>query len=343
VAAIEAKKITYGFMGLVVGVAVSLGLAAIVGIYTELGPKGLAAAIVEGLIDARSWRAALPYFIPIAASAIGLAVSYRAAFITIGAEGQVILGAASAFWLLYYVFDGQGASLAVSLALVFAGLVGMAYSLIVAALRVFVGVNEILSSLMLNYVAIGIVNYLVAGPWQQGGYTRTAVLPESQSISLGIGVTLVLFIGILLEFFIIYTKYGVAIDAVRYARRAAQTYGVSISSTILLVSAIQGFAAGVGGAAMLLVVLRQLRSIGLQGWGYGYMGILAAWLGGLHPIGALAASMLISILYSLRSMLQLYGISDSLVLALEAILVLSMLAFTTLALRQGGGVKHGKY
>jgi ABC-type uncharacterized transport system permease subunit len=332
----EIKKIIYGVVGLVIGILVSLSLAGIIGAYTELGAKGLATAIVKGFADTRSWRAALPYFIPIAASAIGLAVAYRAAFITIGAEGQVILGAASAFWLLYYVFEGHGASLAVSLALVLAGLVGVAYSLVVAALRIFIGVNEILSSLMLNYVAIGIVNYLVAGPWQQGGYTRTAMLPRAQSLSLGVGVALVLFIGVLLELFIVYTKYGVAIDAVKHARRAAQTYGVSISSTILLVSAIQGFVAGMGGAAMLLVVLRQLRSIGLQGWGYGYMGILAAWLGGLHPIGALAASLLISLLYSLRSMLQLYGIGDSLVLALEAILVLSMLAFTTLALRRGG-------
>ena len=246
-----------------------------------------------------------------------------------------MLGAVTAYWLLYYVI-GHGGVTAITAAILAAGLAGALYGVLVGSLRVWLGVNEILSSLMLNYIAIGIVNYLVAGPWQQGGYTRTAPLPTSMSIGLSVAVLIVTIAGLFLELFVVFSKYGIAIDSIRLARRAAQTYGVSIASTIIIVALVQGFIAGIGGGVLLVQLLRQLRSVGLGGWGYGYMGILAAWLGGLRPLAALAASLLIAVLYSMRSTLQLYGVSDSFVLALESIIVLSVLLFTTLSMKRGG-------
>lgn len=328
------RTLIYGLLGLVLGLLFSILVAMILGAFTSLGSIGFTRILLSSFTSKDTWISALPYFVPIAASASSLALAYRAGFITIGAEGQIMLGAVAAYWILYYVI-GHGGIAAISASILAAGLVGMVYGGLVGGLRVGLGVNEILSSLMLNYVAIGIINYLVAGPWQQGGYTRTAPLLPGMSISLITAVTTIVVLGVLLELFLIFTKYGIAIDSVRLARRAAQTYGISVSLTLLLVSLIQGFVAGIGGGILLLQLLQQLRSVGLGGWGYGYMGILAAWLGGLRPLGALAASLLIALLYSMRSMLQLYGISDSFVLALEAIIVLSVLAFTTLAMRRG--------
>ncbi len=328
------RVIIYGVAGLVLGLLFSLLAAMILGVFTSLGPIGFVRTLLSNLVSRDAWASALPYFVPIAASASSLALAYRAGFITIGAEGQVMLGAVTAYWVMYYVI-GHSGIVAIGASLLAAGIAGLIYGGLVGALRVWLGVNEILSSLMLNYVAIGIINYLVAGPWQQGGYTRTAPLLPGMSISLATAVIIVIVLGALLELFLVLTKYGIAIDSVRLARKAAQTYGISVSRTLLMVSLIQGLVAGTGGGILLLQLLRQLRSVGLGGWGYGYMGILAAWLGGLRPIGALAASLLIALLYSMRSMLQLYGVSDSFVLALEAIIVLSVLAFTTLAMRRG--------
>ena len=328
------RGLIYGAIGLVLGLLFSVLVSMVLGAFTSLGALGFSKILLSSLLSKDTWISALPYFVPIAASASSLALAYRAGFITIGAEGQVMLGAVAAYWLLYYVI-GHGGVTAIIAAILFAGLVGALYGGLVGGLRVGLGVNEILSSLMLNYIAIGIVNYLVAGPWQQGGYTRTAPLPPSMSIGLSAAVFIVIIAGLLLELFIVFTKYGVAIDSVRLARKAAQTYGIGIASTIIIVALIQGFVAGIGGGVLLLQLLRQLRSVGLGGSGYGYMGILAAWLGGLRPLGALAASLLIAVLYSMRSILQLYGVSDSFVLALEAIIVLSVLAFTTLSMSHG--------
>ena len=332
---IKLRGLIYGAIGLVLGLLFSVLVSMTLGTFTSLGGLGFAKILLSNLLSKDTWISALPYFVPIAASASSLALAYRAGFITIGAEGQVMLGAVTAYWLLYYVI-GHGGVTAITAAILAAGLAGALYGGLVGSLRVWLGVNEILSSLMLNYIAIGIVNYLVAGPWQQGGYTRTAPLPTSMSICLSVAVLIVTIAGLFLELFVVFSKYGIAIDSIRLARRAAQTYGVSIASTIIIVALVQGFIAGIGGGVLLVQLLRQLRSVGLGGWGYGYMGILAAWLGGLRPLAALAASLLIAVLYSMRSTLQLYGVSDSFVLALESIIVLSVLLFTTLSMKRGG-------
>ncbi len=262
---IKLRGLLYGAIGLVLGLLFSVLVSMTLGTFTSLGGLGFAKILLSNLLSKDTWISALPYFVPIAASASSLALAYRAGFITIGAEGQVMLGAVTAYWLLYYVI-GHGGVTAITAAILAAGLAGALYGGLVGSLRVWLGVNEILSSLMLNYIAIGIVNYLVAGPWQQGGYTRTAPLPTSMSIGLSVAVLIVTIAGLFLELFVVFSKYGIAIDSIRLARRAAQTYGVSIASTIIIVALVQGFIAGIGGGVLLVQLLRQLRSVGLGGW-----------------------------------------------------------------------------
>ncbi|MET1128328.1 MAG: hypothetical protein ABWW70_03320, partial [Thermoproteota archaeon] len=127
-----------------------------------------------------------------------------------------------------------------------------------------------------------------------------------------------------------YTKLGVAADALGLARRAAETYGISYAATIVLVSALSGSLASIGGALYLASSVRQLQSI-KQALGYGYMGVLAAWLAGLSPLGSLAASALIVLLYGMAVSLQLYGVPASAVLAMEALIVISVVLMMALS------------
>lgn len=321
------NPVLYGLAGLALGFLISM----LLGVFTPVGVAGVARAIFINLSRPRFWLFSLPYFVPITASAAGLALAYRAGFITIGSEGQVILGAVVAYGLLFYVLSSQPPLLAVAAALAAAILVGAAYSLLVGVLRVYLGANETLVSLMLNYIAIAIVNYLVAGPWQAGAFTRTEPLPPRMWISIPAAVVITIVFTIVLELLYMYTRLGVAVDSVSRARKAAETYGVDPGRTLLLVSILAGAAAGLGGGLYMVSEQHQLLSLGKQGLGYGYMGILVAWLAGLRPAATIVAGFLTTLLYSMFITLQLEGVPASFVLAFEAVIVLSVLAFTSLS------------
>ncbi|MET1128329.1 MAG: hypothetical protein ABWW70_03325, partial [Thermoproteota archaeon] len=100
------------------------------------------------------WPTLAPYLAPVALSAAGLALAYRARFITIGSEGQVILGMVAGYAVLGVALRESGCwpPAAVALALLLAALLGAGHGALVAALRVWAGANETLTSLMLNYV-----------------------------------------------------------------------------------------------------------------------------------------------------------------------------------------------
>ena len=278
-----------------------------------------------------SYLDSLPYFAPIGLSAAGLALAYRAGFITIGSEGQVILGLIVAHGILAYVLQDAPVLPGLAVALLLAAAAGGAYGLLVGAMRAYLGTNETLISLMLNYVAIALVNYLVSGPWKAGRFTMTVVLPEKFWISGVFAATIAAIAIVLIDLMHQFTRLGVAIDAIGAAKKAAETYGVNPRKTILAVAVLSGAAAGFGGALYILSIHTALTTIGKGGLGYGYMGVLAAWLAGLRPLGALAAGMLLAVLYNMISALQLQGIPASLVYAFEAILVLSVLIATTLS------------
>ena len=321
------NPLLYGLAGLGVGFLISVLLGAL----TPVGVGGVARAFYVNLSEPRFWLLSLPYFAPIAASAAGLALAYRAGFITIGSEGQVILGAVAAYGLLYFKLSTAPTVLALTVAVLAAALAGALYGFIVGILRVYLGANETLVSLMLNYIAVALVNYLVAGPWQSGPFTRTEPLPDRFWVS-GIAATAIAAIFIaLLEALYIYTRLGVAVDSISRARRAAETYGINPGRAILAVALLAGAAAGLGGGLYMVSEQHQLLSLGKQGLGYGYMGILAAWLAGLRPVATIAAGLFITLLYNMFVSLQLQGIPASFVLAFEAVIVLSVLAFSTLA------------
>lgn len=330
------NPLLYGLAGLAAGFALSILLGAL----TPVGVTGVARALYVNLSEPRFWLLSLPYFAPIAASAAGLTLAYRAGFITIGSEGQVILGAVAAYGLLYFTLSQLHPVLALAVAMAAAALTGALYGLVVGVLRVYLGANETLVSLMLNYIAVALVNYLVAGPWQSGPFTRTEPLPDRFWISGPASAIVATIFIVLLEALYVYTRLGIAVDSISRARRAAETYGIDPGRAILVVAALAGAAAGLGGGLYMAAEQHQLLSLGKQGLGYGYMGILAAWLAGLRPAATIAAGLLITLLYNMFVSLQLQGIPASFVLAFEAVIVLSVLASTTLS-RYRVVIRHG--
>ncbi len=316
------NPLLYGLAGLAVGIVVSVLLGGL----TPAGVGGTASALMTVFGEPSRWLSALPYFTAIAASAAGLALAYRAGFITIGAEGQMVAGMIVAYWLLGRVGAGLAAGLFA------AALAGVLLGALVAALRLYLLVNETLASLMLNYVVVSVLNYLVGGPWSAGGFTRTAPLPPDRTLGVATAATIVLATVLLVEAAYRFTRLGVAVDSVGLSRRAAETYGVGFHKTIMAAAAIGGALAGLGGGLYLVAVQQQLTSLNtFQSLGYGYMGILAAWLAGNVIAATLASSWLLGLLYLASTSLQISRVPWSFALAVQAIIVVFVVSAVTLS------------
>jgi len=182
-------------------------------------------------------------------------------------------------------------------------LAGALWGLIPASLKAILGVNEILTTLMMNYIAILLVEYLYLGPWRDPegyGFPGTAPFPETALLPrftgrIHFGIILAILAATLLWFIQNYTKRGYEIRLIGQNPRAARYTGINIGRNILIVMLISGGLAGVAGMAEVSGIALRLYS-GLT-VGYGYTAIIVAWLANLNPWGILIVSFLMGGLF----------------------------------------------
>ena len=291
---------------------------------TPAGPLGFLEALARVYTTPSLLEFSLLYAGPVVLSAVGLAVAYRAGFITIGSEGQVLLGSLAAVWLLAYHGAPQGAA-GEAAAAALAALVGAGWGVVVGLLRAYAGVNEILSSLMLNYVALSLVNYAVAGPLRAGPFTASEPVPPGYSVGpLGVLAASAAAAGAF-EAVLRRTKLGLAAEAYGPAPRAGATYTLPPTILYPALAALAGAAAGLGGALAVLGFQRSLQAMS-QPPGYGYMGVLVAWLAAARPAAALPAGVFFATLVAAGYELRAMGAPLSASLALQAAAVLAAAA-----------------
>ncbi len=240
---------------------------------------------------------------PLVLIAIGLSFCFRASLWNIGAEGQLIVGAVVASWL---ALSGLGSSPWLLPAILVLGAIGgAAYALIPAILRVRFGVSEILTSLMLVYVAELLLDYLVRGPWrdprgfnfpQTRLFTDAAMLPTfGDGGRLHLGVFLALVAVAVAWLVMSRTLFGYRLRVTGDAPRAARFAGFRPTATTLTVFAISGAMAGLAGIVEVTGQIHQLKpSISP---GYGFTAIIVAFLGRLHPVGILAAGLVLALTF----------------------------------------------
>ncbi|MCA9879889.1 MAG: ABC transporter permease, partial [Thermomicrobiales bacterium] len=240
---------------------------------------------------------------PLLLAGLGVAVAFRMQLWNIGAEGQLYFGAIFASWMALYLAPGVSGWLMVPL-MVVAGMVGGAlWGFIPGALRAFFGASEIITSLMLNYVAILFSDYLIHGPWrdpQAYGFPGTpqfpdaAWLPRWGTTRVHLGLLFGLAAALLLWFLLRRTRWGYEISVMGENPRAARYAGMPMTRTILLVMALSGALAGLAGMSEVAGIGHQLqRNLSP---GYGYAAIIVAWLARLHPFGAVLVAFLLAAL-----------------------------------------------
>jgi simple sugar transport system permease protein len=240
--------------------------------------------------------------IPLILIASGLAVAFRARFWNIGAESQLLLGATLAGWVGLYGRLPAPLLVPAMFAAGFAG--GALWGLVPAALRVRFGVNEVISTLMLNYIASELMTLLVTGPWKgatQHGFPYTDDLAGPAVLWVVPGtrihvVTLVVAVAAtgLLHLLVHRSRFGYELRVIGENREAARYAGIDLGRTTLVMMLVSGGVAGLAGVGEVAGVHHHLTYPNAISSGYGYAAIIVAWLGRLNPLGAVLAGFLFS-------------------------------------------------
>ncbi len=242
---------------------------------------------------------------PLVLIAIGLAMCYRSNNWNIGAEGQYVAGALAGA-AVAIATHGQPNGPWVLPAMLLAGVVGGAlYGLIPAVLKTRYRANEILTSLMLVYIAVLLLDWLVRGPWMdpQGFNMPQTVVFEPEATlpllleggRLNLGSLIMLAVVALTTVLVLGTLKGFEITLVGEAPRAARFAGFSEKRLTWLVFAVAGGLAGLAGTLEAAGTVRQLQPEFAVG--YGFTAIIVAFLGRLNPVGCLIAGVFLAVTF----------------------------------------------
>ena len=241
---------------------------------------------------------------PLVLIAIGLSIGFRAGVWNIGAEGQLTLGAIFGGGLAIWFHDSES-SLLLPAMLVLGALGGAAWAAIPAFLKTRFNVNEILSSLMLTYVATLLLSALVHGPWRDPeGYNfpESRLFPDAgimpillDGTRLHLGAALAALAVVAAWFMLGRTILGFQVKVVGAAPRAAGFAGFSEKRMVWFTLLLGGALAGLAGLGEVAGPIGQL--VPTISPGYGFTAIIVAFLGRLHPLGVLLAGLLMALSY----------------------------------------------
>lgn len=271
---------------------------------------------------------------PLLMTGLAVAFAFRAKFWNIGAEGQLLAGALVAT-VLGVSMGGFPHALVLPIIIIAGFLAGGIWASIPAILKTKLKVDDVVSTLLLNYVMIHIMGALLFGPLQQPGssWPRSSAIVEAayypilmtrSRFHMGI---LIAFLAVLVIWFINKkTTFGYQSKAVGVNVRAAHFGGINTTSVILWTALISGGLAGLAGVGELCAI--QYRLIMDISPGYGYSGIVIAMLGNLHPVGVLFSSLFFSvIIVGAQTMSRMTGVPTYIAEVIQGMALMVMLIF----------------
>jgi len=287
--------------------------------------------------DWYSWQNTLTRAAPLMLCGLCTALPARAGLIIIGNEGALVVGGLGAIASGLAVPSASHPT-ALILMTLSAMLCGGLWIVAAAALQHYRGVNSVISSLLLNYLAVALLNHLIEGPMRDPASLNnpaTYALPDNHRLgflgdsTVNFGLILGIVACLLAWFLISRTSFGFASKIVGGNVRAAQLAGLGIGKIILTLSFLGGACAGLAG--MVEVTAVQGRANASLDAGYGYVGILVAFLAHQNPAGVIIVSIFLGGLLASGGMLQrAHGLPDATVMVLEGITFLLILWSETL-------------
>lgn len=308
------------------GVAVSAVVVALAG----ANPLSVFAALLGGAFGSADGLSEVAVkACPLTLCGLGIAVAFRAGMWNVGAEGQLLMGALALAWIAPHLaalpwLVGGVVMLAAAVA------AGAAWAAVAGWLKLRRGVSEVISTIMLNFVAAAVVSYLVQGPLAEasGGYPQTAAIPEQLRLMrffppsrLHLGVPMALLLGVVVAFVAHRTVFGFRIRAVGLNPRASRLAGFAVQRDALLALALSGALAGLAGGVEVSAITFRLYERFSPG--YGFTAIAVALLGRLDPLGVVAAAVFFGVLEAGSNAMQREaGVSSVLVLVIQATIIL---------------------
>jgi len=272
--------------------------------------------------------------VPLGFAGLAVSLAFRAGILNIGAEGQLLVGAAAAT-ALAVPLAGTSPLVAIPVLLLAGAGAGAAWAAVAALLRLRFGVLEVISTIMLNFVAQYLTGWLVRGPLQE----PTKVNPQSASLAeslhlpvllegtrLHAGVVLLVAVAIGAWWWLTQTASGFRLRAVGMNPDAARSAGeVAVARTVFGAFVLSGLLAGLGGAVEYTGITYALYENFSPG--YGYTAIAVALLARLHPVGVLGTALVFGALEAGANAMQRdAGVPSVVVSVVEALLILLIVA-----------------
>ncbi len=246
--------------------------------------------------------------IPLMLVGLACSLAFRMKLWNIGAEGQFFLGAfgASLVVLLPVLPEGAPRWLFIIFMILSGMLFGAIWGFIPGFLKAKFNVNEIISTLMMNYIAVEWNNYFIFAVWSEGGFQMSRMfqrnawlprlsdyaetMPTFSGLTTHMGLVIALVAAVVLWLVLSKSRWGYEIRLIGDNPRAAQYAGISISKNVMLVMLVSGALAGLAGMSEISGVVHRLQ--GAISPGYGYTGIIIAWLAKLNPLAVILVSIL---------------------------------------------------
>ena len=247
---------------------------------------------------------------PLIFSGLAVAFGFKAGLFNIGAQGQLLFGAIVAAALGFGI-EGLPAIIHIPLALLGGGLAGALYGAIPGALKTFTGAHEVITTIMLNYIAINITDYLADGPWKDttpgNVVARTPAILDFSHDPGNCGaypgaLSLRSLFAVLTWWVLWKTTIGFEIRTVGQNPHAAKYAGVKVARTVILTMVLSGLLAGIGGSIETQGVVGRYQP-GFNA-GLGFDGITIALLGKTHPFGVIPAAILVGAMKAGASQMQ---------------------------------------
>jgi len=264
--------------------------------------------------------------IPLLLIGLGCSLAFRMRLWNIGAEGQFYIGAFSASLVVLVPLvplDTTPRLVVISLMMLMGMIGGALYGFIPGILKAKLNINEVIITLMLNYVAVLWNNYWIFGKWSDAGFPMTKAFPKVawlprlaeyakeipafSGMTMHAGILFGLFAALMVYLIVYRSKWGYKITLIGDNPRAARYAGINITRNTIIVFMVSGALAGLAGMTEVSGVVHRLQE-GIS-TSYGFSGVIVAWLAKLNPLAAILVSILFGALLVASREIQPSGLS----------------------------------
>ncbi|SEH44478.1 MULTISPECIES: ABC transporter permease [Atopobiaceae] len=312
---------------------VSVLLALIVGaiIIAVLGKdpiQGYAAMLRGSLGDPAKIAKTLERACPLVFTGLCAVFAYKCGVFNLGGEGQFIMGGCATATVMFGL--GLQGPVGLALGLIVGMVVGGIWGLLPGIMKITRGLNEMITTIMLNYVALYFMEYVFKNLYSDSGLPKTLAIPQSarlpQIANAHVGVLVAILLGVFIWYLIFRTSFGFKIRAVGMNPVASKVNGFPVKRLVLLAFIISGAIAGLGGAIELLGRTPFRLADGF-GSGFGFDGVAIALIAQLNPIAAIFVALLFGVLSTGGTMMQsVIGVPTAIVEIVRGLIIIFAVA-----------------